>query len=176
MSILIAKKYVKALTKDSDISKLSQINEDLKLISTAYANDKFKEIIASVDVKANEKVDLINSFIQSQNSTLTNLVKLLSDNKRLNIIPTISSELDKEVSKLTNSYVGVIYSNEKLEDDYVSKLEADFAKKFECKLSLINEICDYDGIKVSIDGLGVEISFAKNIFKAQMIEHILQAV
>ena len=176
MSILIAKKYIKALTKDSDISKLSQINEDLKLISTAYANDKFKEIIASVDVKANEKVDLINSFIQSQNSRLTNLVKLLSDNKRLNIIPIISNELNKEVSKLTNTYVGIIDSNEKLSDEYISKLEADFANKFECKLTLVNNVCDYDGIKVNIEGLGIEISFAKNIFKSQMIEHILKAV
>jgi hypothetical protein len=44
------------------------------------------------------------------------------------------------------------------------------------KLSLVNVVSDYDGIKVDIEGLGVEISFAKNIFKSQMIEHILKAV
>jgi F-type H+-transporting ATPase subunit delta len=176
MSILIAKKYVKALVKDCDIDKLSQINDDLKLISTAYASEKFNNIISSVDTKASEKVSLINSFIETPSSTLINLVKLLSENKRLNIIPSISKELDTEVSKLTNTYVGIVYSNEALNDDYISKLEADFAKKFDCKLSLINNVCDYDGIKVNIDGLGVEISFAKNIFKSQMIEHILQAV
>ena len=176
MSILVAKKYVKALIMDSDISKISQVNDALKLITTAFASDKFKRIISSVDVKASEKVNLINSFVETQNTTVANLVQLLSDNKRLNIIPVISSELDKEVSKLTNTYNGIVYSNEKLGDEYISKLEADFAKKFECKLSLVNDVCNYDGIKVNIEGLGVEISFAKNIFKSQMIEHILQAV
>ena len=176
MSILLAKKYVKALIVDSDISKVSQINDELKLISSAYAIEKFNNIIASVDVKANEKVSLINSFIESASKSTINLVQLLSDNKRLNIIPTISNELDKEVSKLTNTYVGIVDSNENLSDEYISKLEADFAKKFECKLTLVNNVCNYDGIRVNIEGLGVEISFAKNIFKAQMIDHILQAV
>ena len=176
MSILVAKKYVKALVMDSDISKILQINDELKLISTAFASEKFNNIIESIDVKANEKVSLINSFIENANSSVTNLVKLLSDNKRLNIIPAISKELDKEVSILTNTYTGVIYSNEKLNDEYVEKLQSDFANKFDCKLTLINDVCDYDGIKVNIEDLGVEISFAKNIFKSQMIEHILKAV
>ena len=176
MSILVAKKYVKALLIDSDISKISQINDELKLISTAFASEKFNNIISSIDVKANEKVNLINSFIENSNNSVTNLVKLLSDNKRLNIIPAISKELDKEVSILTNTYTGVIYSNEKLNDEYVEKLQSDFANKFDCKLTLINDVCDYDGIKVNIEDLGVEISFAKNIFKSQMIEHILKAV
>jgi F-type H+-transporting ATPase subunit delta len=40
----------------------------------------------------------------------------------------------------------------------------------------VNEVNNYDGIKVDIDGLGVEIGFAKSKFKSQMIEHILKAV
>jgi len=176
MSILVSKKYVKALIIDSDVANLSQINDELKLISTAYASEKFNNIISSIDVKANEKVNLINSFIDNSHKSVTNLVKLLSDNKRLNIIPTISSELDREVSILTNTYTGIVYSNEKLNEDYIANLESNFAKKFDCKLTLVNDVCDYNGIKVNIEDLGVEISFAKNIFKAQMIEHILKAV
>ena len=37
-------------------------------------------------------------------------------------------------------------------------------------------VCDYDGIKVDIDGLGVEISFSKDRLKSQLIDHILKAV
>ena len=51
-----------------------------------------------------------------------------------------------------------------------------FSNKFNVKLNLTNEVCDYDGIKVDIDGLGVEIGFEKDKFKCQMIEHILKAV
>ena len=51
-----------------------------------------------------------------------------------------------------------------------------FSNKFGVNLTLTNEVCDYDGIKVDIDSLGVEIGFEKNKFKSQMIEHILKAV
>ena len=43
MSILIAKKYVKALVGQKDIS---QINDQLKLISSAYSDTKFNHIIS----------------------------------------------------------------------------------------------------------------------------------
>jgi len=77
---------------------------------------------------------------------------------------------------MNNTYVGVVYTNEELSKDYVSSIEKQFSKKFDVKLSLSQNVCDYDGIKVDIDGLGVEISFSKERLKTQMIDHILQAV
>ena len=176
MSILVAKKYVKALLMNSDTNNVSEINNQLKLIASAYSDTKFKEIISSIDISNEKKVELINSFIQDANSSVTNLVKLLASKKRLNIIPIISDELNKEVSILTNSYTGYVYSNDKLSDEYILNIQKDFANKFNCELSLKNIVSNYDGIKVDIEGLGVEISFAKSQFKSQMIEHILKAV
>ena len=43
-------------------------------------------------------------------------------------------------------------------------------------LQLTQNICDYDGIKVDIDGLGVEVGFSKERLKSQLIHHILKAV
>ena len=176
MSILVAKKYVKALLINSDIKNVSEINNQLKLIASAYSDTKFNKIISSIDISIEKKVELIESFIQDANQSVTNLVKLLASKKRLNIIPSISDELNKEVSILTNSYVGYIYSNEKLSDEYILNIQNNFAKKFNCELNLENIVSNYNGIKVDIEGLGVEISFAKNQFKSQMIEHILKAV
>jgi len=176
MSVLVAKKYVKALLINSDTKNVSEINNQLKLIASAYNDTKFKEIISSIDISSEKKVELINSFIEGANQSVTNLVKLLASKKRLNIIPNISDELNKEVSILTNSYVGYIYSNEKLSDEYILNIQNNFAKKFNCELNLENIVSNYNGIKVDIEGLGVEISFAKNQFKSQMIEHILKAV
>jgi F-type H+-transporting ATPase subunit delta len=176
MSILVAKKYVKALIKDCEISNVTQINEQIKLIASAYSDKKFNEIISSIDVSSDKKVSLINSFIEDANSSVVNLIKLLASNKRLNIVPNISSELNKEVSILNNSFEGFVYSSEKLSSEYMSNIQENFAKKFNCTLNLENIVNDYDGIKVDIEGLGIEISFAKNQFKSQMIEHILKAV
>ena len=77
---------------------------------------------------------------------------------------------------MSNSYVGVVYTNQVLSNDYVSSIEEQFSKKFNVKLSLTQNVCDYDGIKVDIDGLGVEISFSKERLKSQLIDHILKAV
>ena len=79
-------------------------------------------------------------------------------------------------SNLEESQVGVVYTNQVLSNDYVSSIEEQFSKKFNVKLSLTQNVCDYDGIKVDIDGLGVEISFSKERLKSQLIDHILKAV
>jgi F-type H+-transporting ATPase subunit delta len=69
-----------------------------------------------------------------------------------------------------------VYSNEALSYDYMMEIQNKFSYKFGVNLTLVNQVCDYEGIKVDIDGLGVEIGFEKNKFKSQMIEHILKAV
>ena len=58
----------------------------------------------------------------------------------------------------------------------LKSIQEKFAKKFEITLALTQNICTYDGIKVDIEGLGVEIAFSKDRLKSQMINHILKAV
>jgi F-type H+-transporting ATPase subunit delta len=77
---------------------------------------------------------------------------------------------------MNNSYTGVVYTNNELDAKYMSSIEEQFSKKFNVNLSLSQNVCDYDGIKVDIDSLGVEISFSKERLKSQMIDHILKAV
>ena len=81
-----------------------------------------------------------------------------------------------KLSVLNNSYEGVIYTNNALNDADIQNLNTQFAKRFNVSLTLTQKICDYDGIKVDIDGLGVEVGFDKNRLKTQMIDHILKAV
>jgi len=173
---LVAKRYVKALMSGSDTATLTSIYNELKTISTAYSDDKFVLIINSTEVEISKKSDLILSFVDNCSQTTINLIKLLAQKKRLNIIPDIVSDLKRELSVLTNTYEGVIYTNSKLSDEDVSKLNSQFASKFNVNLELTQNVCDYDGIKVDIDGLGCEIGFSKERLRSQMIEHILRAV
>jgi len=173
---LVAKRYVKALMSDRDNDSLNSIYNELEKISTAYTNEKFLTIISSTDVTNNEKVDFILSLLDTTSETITNLVKLLGDKKRLNIIPEIVNGLEKELSVLNNSYTGVVYTNKELSSTDMDKLNSQFSKKFDVNLELAQNICDYDGIKVDIDGLGVEVGFSKERLKSQMIDHILKAV
>ena len=176
MNDLIAKKYVKALVDGRDVKNIASVSKDLNNISSAFADDKFNSIISSPEVSDSKKVELVISLVKKADQTLTNFVKLLGEKRRLEILPFIADELNVQIARMNNTYVGVVYTNEELSKDYVSSIEKQFSKKFDVKLSLSQNICDFDGIKVDIDGLGVEISFSKERLKSQMIDHILQAV
>ncbi len=132
--------------------------------------------VSSIEVKASQKVDLIISLVDNMSDTSKNLVKLLGSKKRLEIIPFIVAELKANIGAMENSYEGIVYTNNALSDQYINSIAEQFSKKFDVKLTLTQNVCDYDGIKVDIDGLGVEISFSKDRLKSQMINHILKAV
>ena len=176
MNDLIAKRYVKALVDGRDSKAIKALSANLNTISTAYADEKFNSIISSPEVSDSKKVELVLSLVKKADETLTNFVKLLGEKRRLSLLSDIAAELDVQIAKLNNEYVGVVYTNQELSKDYVSSIEKQFSKKFDVNLSLSQNVCDYDGIKVDIDGLGVEISFSKERLKSQMIDHILKAV
>lgn len=176
MNDLVAKRYVKALIDGRDNKVVSAVSKSLNTISTAFADEKLNSIISSPEVSDSKKVELVLSLVKKADDTLTNLVKLLGEKRRLTLLPYIAEELNVQIAVLNNKYVGVVYTNQKLSSDYVSSIEAQFSKKFDVNLSLSQNVCDYDGIKVDIDGLGVEISFSKERLKSQMIDHILKAV
>ncbi len=176
MNDLIAKRYVKALLDGRDVKSATAVCNDLKTISLAFAQERFISIISSSEVKSSDKVELVISFLKKSEDSLKNFIKLLGEKKRLDLIPEIVKELEARIAKMNNSHTGVVYTNKKLSAKYVSSIEAEFSKKFDVKLSLSQNVCDYDGIKVDIDSLGVEISFSKQRLKSQMINHILKAV
>lgn len=176
MNDLIAKRYVKALLDGKDVAAATSICNELNEISKAFADDKFISIISSIEVKECQKTDLVISLVENCSETVKNLIKLLGSKKRLEIIPFIVAELKTKIAALENSYEGVVYTNNALSDDYINSIAAQFSKKFDVKLSLTQNVCDYDGIKVDIDGLGCEVAFSKERLKSQMIEHILKAV
>jgi F-type H+-transporting ATPase subunit delta len=176
MKDLVAKRYVKALINGRDSSTINTISNKLNEISSAFVDEKFNSIISSPEISSDSKVNLVNSLVDGVDSTLNNFIKLLGEKRRLDLLPFIAKELNTQIAKMNNSYVGVVYTNQELSNDYVSSIEEQFSRKFDVKLSLSQSVCDYDGIKVDIDGLGVEISFSKDRLKSQLIDHILKAV
>ena len=176
MNDLVAKRYVKALIDGRNSQVVNNISVNLNTISSAFSDEKFISIISSPEVADYAKLDLIISLVDLADETLKNFIKLLGEKRRLSLLPLIANELNVQIAKMNNNYVGVVYTNQELSNDYISSIEEQFSKKFDVKLSLSQKVCDYDGIKVDIDGLGVEISFSKERLKSQLIDHILKAV
>lgn len=177
MNDLVAKRYVKALVEGRDSKAIKSVSDKLNVISSAFADEKFNSIISSPEIDIASKVDLVISLCDTKkDETIKNFIKILGEKRRLALLPIIAKELESLFAKMSNSYVGVVYTNQELSNDYVSSIEKQFSKKFDVKLSLSQNVCDYDGIKVDIDGLGVEISFSKERLKSQLVDHILKAV
>ena len=176
MKDLVAKRYVKALIDGRNSESINTISNKLNQVASAFADERFNSIISSPEISDKSKVDLIISFVDGTDNSLNNFIKLLGEKRRLDLLPFIAKDLTIEIAKMNNSYVGVVYTNEQLSSDFVTSIEQQFSKKFDVKLSLSQNVGDYDGIKVDIDGLGVEISFSKDRLRAQLIDHILKAV
>lgn len=176
MNDLVAKRYVRALVENRNIKSINAVEKRLDVVSSAFNDEKFDSIISSPEVSDSNKVELVLSLVDKPNEVFVNFIKLLGEKRRLNLLPSIAKELKTQVAKINNTYEGIVYTNSELSQKYITSIQEQFSKKFDVKLSLSQKVCDYDGIKVDIDGLGVEISFSKDRFKSQMIDHILKAV
>jgi len=100
----------------------------------------------------------------------------LVENKRVSIIPAIAKELKKDIAKTTKTYEGVIYSDSDIDTKVIDQLAQGLSKKFDSTISFSFVKNDFNGIKVEVEGLGIEINFSKDRIDSQIIEHIIKAI
>lgn len=174
---MIAKRYVQSLINTLDASSLDNTAELFAHLETAYTNAKFNQIINSTDVEISTKTSLILEMVKiAQSSEINNFIKLLGENGRLELIPAISRELKRQISVIKRSYHGRIYSILALDSASVDTIARDLGIKTGTNISLVSVPSQYDGIRVVVDGLNIEIDFSKNRLNAQMTEYILKAI
>ena len=176
MKGIIAKKYVNALMKSCNDSELSLAESAINEISSAFTSSKFTNIILSPDLSNEKKEEFVLSLLEKSNGKIVNFIKLLTENDRLTLIPTIAEELKYQISLKNNSYEGEVVSNFEISKEQITKLEENFSKKFSANIKLKAQVSDYPGVKIQLDDLGVEVSFSLDRLKSQMVEHILKAI
>ncbi len=176
MSQEISKKYVKALLASVEENSFESINNTFLSLVPAFGNSKFSNILFSPEVSTEQKRDFILSLIENPSSQVTNFIKLLAENGRLGDIPSISKELQKQLSIKNNSYQGVVISNFELESSKLEEIASNLSKKLGSTITLENRVSDYPGLKVEIDDLGIEVGLSSDRVKAQIAEHILKSL
>jgi F-type H+-transporting ATPase subunit delta len=105
-----------------------------------------------------------------------NLVKLLAENGRLGLLPSVASELTREIARSKRMYNGRIFSNNAIDQASVDAIASDLGKKVGAMIALQYVPSQYDGIRVEVDELNIEINFSKSRLNAQLVEHILKAI
>jgi len=176
MSDVLAKKYVKALTKSMNDEELSSTLNSLRTIVPAFSDSKFMNILNSYDVLASQKEALVESMFENSDEKFKNFIKLLGKNGRLVDIPSIVKELSKQIALKNNQYEGLLISNFEVKDDDIKDIEQNLSKKLNADIKLTNKVTNYPGIKVEVDSLGIEVSFSADRLKAQIAEQILSSL
>lgn len=174
---IIAKRYIKPLIAMCDQTSLENLSEILKVVATAFDNSKFVHMMRSSEMGKSAKTQLILDMVASANSQLVNnLIKLLAENGRLSLIPVIADELTREIARSKREFKGRVYSNNAVDSSTIDMIARDLGKKTNSIIGLEFVQSDFDGIRVEVDELNIEINFSKNRLNAQMVEHILKAI
>jgi len=93
MEELIAKRYIKAFNEGSNLASMQEITTLFSVLAESFQNEKFVSIIANPSVKAEAKSTLLLDAVKSVDShKINNFIKLLVENRRINIIPAIAQD------------------------------------------------------------------------------------
>jgi len=175
MEELIAKRYAKAL---SSVSKdVGAVAEVFTTLSSVISSDEVQTVLTSPIIQDDKKTEMVlSSLAKETDATLINFIKILGENKRLDIIPAIAKVLNADIQRLSNTYEGVLLSKEKLEASALSKLEETLKKYTGASIKLQQEISELDGLRVAVDDLGIEVNFSKQRVKEQLIDFIKKSL
>jgi len=177
MQELIAKRYVKSLGEATGSESLVNIAAIFNAISESFSNSKFLAIMENPEIADADKESILLDAVKSANSDkLNNFIKLLVENGRISIIPAMAEEMRKEIARSSKNYSGVVYSNEDVDAKTLTDLSTGLGKKVDATVELTFIKSDYDGLKVEVADLDMEINFSKTRVNAQLVEHILKAI
>ena len=176
MEELIAKRYVKALLEVISSEQKVTYSEVLNAIASLFSDASISERINSPLISKSDKVEFILDGVKGADSTLINFIKILGENDRLDLIPTIAKSLNQELQKERNEYEGVVTSSSELADSELSELESSLEKYTGSTIKLTQQKSDLDGIKVTVDDLGIEVNFSKVRVKEQLIDFITKSL
>jgi len=174
MEELIAKRYAKAL---SSVSKdLPGILEVLNVLSEVVSSAEIKSTLTSPIISSEDKTAMILSALSDDDVILVNFIKILGENGRLDLIPAITKVLNSDQQRVSNEYEGVLKSTSSLDEATLANLEETLKKYTGSTIKLTQEKSDLDGVRVSVDDLGIEVNFSKQRVKEQLIDFIKKSL
>ena len=177
MEELIAKRYINALKQTMDAASMEAVAAVFEGLATSFEDAKFNQIMNSSDVSAQDREALLLDAVKAAGSEqVNNLVKLLVEKGRVNVIPAMATELKKEIARTNKSYAGVVYSDSDIDANTMEGLAAGLGKRVDAQIALDFVKTDFDGIKLEVADLGIEINFSKSRLNKQLVEFISKAI
>jgi F-type H+-transporting ATPase subunit delta len=171
---MIIEKYTKALISSLNKNEQKEIFEALKKLALLCKNQKFILILKSPLLSQEEKLNFVKEITECNNAKFINFIKILDENKRIDLIKDIFKNYYAKLAFLNNAFDGVVEGN--ISDETLKVLEEKLSSKFNAAIKLYLEKKDINGIKVFVDVLNVEAQIDENRIKQDIITDILKAI
>ena len=171
---MIVEKYTKALVNALNEEELVDVYEAIAKIALVSKDPKFILLIKSPLLSIDEKVKILSELAECKNQKFINFMKILLENKRIDILKNIHKRLYEKVSRIKNIYAGFVEG--KVSEDTLKELEEKLSEKFNATIKLYLKERDINGIKVFVDVLNVEFALVEERIKQDIISQILKAI
>ena len=173
----IAKRYTDALVEGMSVDDLTALQGIFSSLADVLADDKVKSIFFSPYMSDETRQDMLLKAVASAKSDkVNNVIKLLVEKRRTDVFGAIAKSLADLVAKQSKSYVGKVYANTTVKKDTLTKFGKNIGAKVGADVAFESVKDEYNGVKVAVDGLGIEVSFSKSNVRDQMIQHILKSI
>jgi len=177
MNELIAKRYAKALMELVPSKELSGLLKSLEVIEKAFSSPEAAELIASPLVNATRKFELLVAPLDEKvDNRLYRLLVIMSEKGRLDLIPALTEILAYEIKKQSNKFEGTVEADEALPKEELKRLEEVLGTYSGAKIKLKQTSKNGDGLRVSVEDLGLELSFSKTRVKSDLLDFIQRAL
>ncbi|WP_027965210.1 F0F1 ATP synthase subunit delta [Halalkalibacillus halophilus] len=152
---VVAKRYAVALFQlGTEKSFSDQLEEELHAVLHVFKNEeKLKHFFENPRRSTQEKKQFIREVFKDLSTQTVNLLLVLMDKNRLNILPQIVSEFVAMKNKARGVAEADVYSVKALTEDEKNHVKDVFARKLNLNTLRINNIVDEDilgGLKVRI--------------------------
>jgi len=171
----VAKRYIKALTSGASVEAKKEYYEIINGFSKAYRDSKVSQVLNSPLVSTDKKVELVKTVLNDCDETVKQFMVLVAQNNRFDAIESMADVLRLQLQRESNSFEGFVQSAKSITQDDISMLEDALSAKTGTTIKLIHKESDFDGIKVEIPDLGVEVGYSKERMKSKLIDYITKA-
>ena len=177
MNELIAKRYAKALMELVPRKELLGVLAALRELQKSFTRPEVAELIASPLVGHGRKFELLIAPLEETiDGRLYRLLELMSEKGRLDLVPDLAEILAFEIKKEGNKFEGSVEADEALPKEEIKRLEEILAHYSGAKIKLKQTSESGDGLRVSVEDLGLEINFSKSRVKSDLLDFIQRAL
>jgi F-type H+-transporting ATPase subunit delta len=171
---MVVEKYTKALMASLNEDEVVKVYEAIARLALIAKDEKFILIVKSPLLSIDDKVKILSEIAECNNEKFLNFIRILLENKRMDLIKEIHQSLYEKVSQLFNTYAGVVEG--KVSEETLKEIEKKLSQKFNADIKLQLKESELNGLKVFVDVLNVEVSIVEDRIKQELLEKILKAI